>query len=63
MGLGGGCALGVLPAFLMYTPLATVFKITPLAPIELAVLFGGGVSSWLTAQLYQSLVRMSRRLT
>jgi Ca2+-transporting ATPase len=45
----------VLQAFLMYTPLAAIFKITPLGFSDLSALFACGVLFLLMALLYQVL--------
>jgi Ca2+-transporting ATPase len=47
----------VLQAILMYTPLAFVFKITPLGLQDLAVLLGGGLLFGFAAILYQTATR------
>lgn len=47
----------VLQALLMYTPLAGVFRITPLGLFEIAVLGGGGALFGVAALLYQSFAR------
>jgi Ca2+-transporting ATPase len=47
----------VLQAVLMYTPMATVFKITPLDLVDIAVLLGSGVLFMLVAMFYQTLTR------
>ena len=47
----------VLQAILMYTPMAPVFKITPLGLADIAALLGGGLLFGLTALLYQAVKR------
>jgi len=47
----------VLQAILMYTPLAFVFKITPLGLQDLTVLLGGGLLFGFVAILYQTATR------
>jgi len=47
----------VLQAVLMYTPAASVFKITPLDFTDIAVLLGSGLLFMLAALLYQVLMR------
>jgi Ca2+-transporting ATPase len=47
----------VLQAILMYTPMATVFKITPLGLADITTLLGSGLLFLLAAQLYQALTR------
>ena len=45
----------VMQGFLMYTPLAAVFKITPLGFYDISALFGGGLLFLLVALFYQAL--------
>ena len=53
----------VLQALLMYTPLATVFKIVPLGLADLAILLGGGLLFGLAALLYQLAARKQFKTT
>lgn len=49
----------VLQAVLMYTPMATVFKITPLGLADIATLLGSGLLFMLAAHIYQRLIRIN----
>ncbi len=53
----------VLQAMLMYTPLATVFKITPLGLVDVCALLGGGLLFGLASLLYQVIVRNGVKMT
>lgn len=53
----------VLQAILMYTPLAIVFKITPLGLPDIAALFGGGLLFGLVALTYQTITRKALKAT
>ena len=53
----------VLQALLMYTPLATVFKITPLSLPEVGALLGSGLLFGVVAMLYQTIIRKTLKVT
>ena len=52
----------VLQAMLMYTPLASVFKVTPLSLPDIAALLGSGLLFGLAAMLYQTIVRKTLKV-
>jgi len=55
----GSVALSLLlQGLIIYTPLASAFKVVPLSATEILVLFGGGVLVWVAALFYNFLLRL-----